>query len=497
MEQNQTKLLKRKEKERNELLRLEKKVPKINSYLKYLWVVVIIITIVYVADEIASNLPNIMKPYMIFDLFNIPNATDYNSAIDSQEYANAISLMSVATIPTYIITALLPLYKMLPDKFGRKPFLIINTVGMGVGMMICMLANHYLIYVIGMVLTGFFTPNDIQVIYIMEISPKKHRAKLCSITKGIALLSVSFIGVLKSAFYDSTILSSWKSVFLIPVILAIVIGLSCLILTRETPVYAENRINYLRKTDEERKADEEKAKAESAKAGGIKGALRYIKHSKQLKWIIIVLIIFQFAVGIKGWETEIMLSAGQSHSANNLFLIVEPIVYAVFAFFSGFLSDWLGRKKSCMIFGAFAMFGELAFLLLAKFAINQTLLLAISNGLMYGGLWSFSDALFFTLPVESTPTRIRSTVAGFITYCGAIGMLVGLIIGILFNKIGSSNMGTFQLITFIPFIAVSLILFSLKVRETKDIDIDNVEAEFAQAEALEEPQEEPQEDIEE
>ncbi|MCR5740835.1 MAG: hypothetical protein K6G38_00015, partial [Gammaproteobacteria bacterium] len=85
MEQNQTKLLKKKEKERNELLRLEKKVPKINSYLKYLWVVVIIITIVYVADEIASNLPNIMKPYMIFDLFNIPNATDYNSAIDSQE----------------------------------------------------------------------------------------------------------------------------------------------------------------------------------------------------------------------------------------------------------------------------------------------------------------------------------------------------------------------------------------------------------------------------
>ncbi len=62
-------------------------------------------------------------------------------------------------------------------------------------------------------------------------------------------------------------------------------------------------------------------------------------------------------------------------------------------------------------------------------------------------------------------------------------MIVGLVIGILFNKIGSSNMGTFQLATFIPFIIVSLVLFMLKVRETKDIDIDNVEAEFAKAEA--------------
>ena len=42
----------------------------------------------------------------------------------------------------------------------------------------------------------FFIPNDAQVIYIMEVSPEKHRAKLCSITKGIALLSVSLIGVL-------------------------------------------------------------------------------------------------------------------------------------------------------------------------------------------------------------------------------------------------------------------------------------------------------------
>ena len=44
-----------------------------------------------------------------------------------------------------------------------------------------------------------------------------------------------------------------------------------------------------------------------------------------------------------------MLAYGQTVEQNNLFLIVEPLVYAVFAFFSGFLADWLGRKISCII----------------------------------------------------------------------------------------------------------------------------------------------------
>ena len=277
------------------------------------------------------------------------------------------------------------------------------------------------------------------------------------------------------SFYDPATQSSWKGVFLIPVIITIVIGLSCIILTKETPVYIKNRKEYLQKTDEERALEVQENAEKSRQQGGIKGAWRYITRNKQLRWVCIVLIVFQFAVGIKGWETETMLAFGQSAEQNNLFLIIEPIVYAFFAFFSGFLADWIGRKKSCIIFALFAIFGQLAFVLLARLSINQTVLIAIANGLMYGGLWSLSDCLFFTIPAESTPTEIRSSVAGLITYTGAIGMIVGVVIGVVFPAIGSVNIGLFQLFTFIPIMVVSLVLFMLKVKETKDIDINDVQ----------------------
>ena len=199
---------------------------------------------------------------MIFDLFKVPN-----SDVNAQEYANAISLMAIATIPSYIITAVNPIYKTLADRFGRKIFLVINTAGMGLGMLICMIAPNVYVFIIGMCVMSFFTPNDMQVIYLMETAPKEHRAKLCSITKGIGLLSVSLIGVLRSIFYDPARLSSWRMVYLVPVLICLVISILALIFTRETPVFVESRLEYLEKSDEQREAERKAAAGNEVSIG--------------------------------------------------------------------------------------------------------------------------------------------------------------------------------------------------------------------------------------
>ena len=465
----------RKEREACELLKIDKRIEKSNRFVKLLLLSVIVVTIIYVVDEIASNVDGKMRTFMIYDLFHI----EYGNT-GSEAYSNAVSKLNIATIPTYIIFFFLPLYKMLADRFGRKLFIILNTVGMGVGMLICMVAPNYIIYLIGFVITTFFTPNDAQVIYIMEVSPEKHRAKLCSITKGIALLSVSLIGVFKTIFYKPEDLTTWRLVFLIPVILAFVIGLLSIFLTAETPVFLKNRKEYLEKTDEQREEERKQAEADKTKQGGIKGAFNYIIHNKQLRWIAIILIIFQIAVGVIGYENETMQFGGQADQLNSTFHIIEPIVYAIFAFFSGFLSDWLGRKMSCIIFGIVGILGEIAFIMIAKFmpyTDGQTILLAVSNGLMYGGLWSLSDCLFLVMPAESTPTNIRASVNGLITYTGGISKIIGLLVGILFPVIGgAANIGYFQLFVFVPVLAISVLLLALKVKETKGIDLDNIEA---------------------
>ena len=468
----------RKEKERRELLQLDRKQRQADRFMKFFWLTIIIITIIYVVDEIASNMDSKFRTFVIFDLFQTGAQASGNPKYDA-----AVSKLNIANIPIYMLFFLLPIYKTLADKLGRKLFIILNTLGMGLGMFLCMIANHYIVYLIGVVVTAFFTPNDAQVIYIMEVSPEKHRAKLCSVTKGIALLSVSAIGVFKAMFYKADDVTSWHLVFLIPVILAVVVGLLSIFLTSETPVFIKHRREELMKTDEEREEEKRQAEADKAKSGGIRGAWNYIIHNHQLRWIAIILLIFQIAVGVVGYENEAMGAGLQPDKYNTQFHFLEPLVYAAFAFASGFISDWLGRKKSCLIFGIVGAIGEIGFVLCAKFmdySMTQTMALALFNGLMYGGLWSLSDCLFLVMPSESTPTHIRASVGGLITYTGGVGKIIGLLVGIVLPPLlGSGNICYFQLFAFVPVMILSVILLMIKTKETKGIDMDHVEEELA------------------
>ncbi|MBQ8996251.1 MAG: MFS transporter, partial [Oscillospiraceae bacterium] len=369
-------------KKQQQLTVLRKKEEERLAALKHMVLIMIVLTIIYVVDEITSNI-NLMRPYAIFDLFKIPNAD-----AASTEYATAVSKMAVTTIPTYLFTALLPLYKTFSDKFGRKIFLVINTLGMGIGMLICMVAPNYIWFIIGAVVYGFFTPNDMQVIYIMEVAPKEHRATYASVTKGIALLSVSLIGVLRSIFYDPNDLTTWRRVFIIPVVVAIVVGLIAIFFLKETPVFIQGKIEELEQTDEEKKRLAEE-KAEKSKSNmSIKDTFKYMFHDTQIRSLILILTLFMCAVALTGYAAETMLAYGMTDAQMNVFYTVEPIVYAIFAFFSGFLTDWLGRKRSGILFGLLALVGEVVFVLCAVFGASP-IVLAVAQGLMYGGLWSF------------------------------------------------------------------------------------------------------------
>ena len=424
------KLEKRHEREAKELNRLKRAKAR-PAIMHGFWFLLVILTVIYIADEISSNVNGVMKPYMIFDLFRVPNADT-----KAPEYGSAISVMAIATIPTYILTAINPLYRTLADRFGRKIFLFINTLGMGLGMLICMTAANPYIFVVGTCLTGFFTPNDMQVIYLMETAPIKHRAKLC-----------------------------------IPVLIALVISVVAYVFTKETPVFLDRRIAYLEKSDEERAAEAAKGKSEN---GGLKEAFRYIVHTPQTRTLAILVFIFSIAVAMSGYVSEVLLAGGHmSNDDMNLFYIIEPIVYAVFAFFSGFLTDALGRKNSGFLFGLLAIIGQCVFVFGSKAGIGPVAL-ALANGLMFGGLWSLSDLLFIVLPGESAPTRIRATVMSLISYAYISNLIVTMLVGVFYDKIGSAKIGTFQLFFFVPFILITIAVLKLKVKETKDTDLSAV-----------------------
>ena len=448
------------------LLRLRQQEKESLDFLKNLTLIMVILTIIYVVDEITSNI-NLMRPYMIFDLFKIPNAD-----ATTTEYANAVSKMAVASIPTYLFMFLLPFYKALSDRFGRKYFLIINMIGMGLGMLLCMTASNYVWYLIGSVLYGFFTPNDLQVIYIMEVSPKERRATYCSVTKGIALLSVSLIGVLRSIFYDPNDLTTWRRVFLVPVLMAFAVGIASYFLLKETPVFLRQRIEDIENESGKTKKEitKEKVSEEKAYRGGIKESFKFMFGDPQVRSLVLILTIFMCAVALTGYSAETMLAYGQTDADMNTFYVVEPIVYAIFAFFSGFLTDWLGRKRSGILFGLLALIGEVVFVLCAIFHATP-IVLAVAQGLMYGGLWSFSDLLYIVVPSESVPTEIRASVVGLLQYTALSNMVVSILVGVLYQFIGSRNIGLIQLVFFVPFMLLSVLYVQKHLRETKDVDL--------------------------
>ncbi len=432
---------------------------------------VIMLTIIYIVDELASNMNSTMQPYMIYDLFKIPGA----SAL-TEEYSAAVGTMTLLTLPNYLIMLLSPFYKSLADKFGRKMFLIINTAVMGLGLGICMIAPNYIVYAIGILVVLFVQTNDVQVMYIMESAPARHRAKVCSATKAIALVGVSLIGVAKTVFYDPADLSSWRKVFLLPALFGIAVAIICIPLVKETPVFLTKKLKALKGEKEEENKEEQK---EDNKNGGVVNALKYIFSNKQMRSITIAGIIFCLATGVTGYYAtilEVASGAGAITAAQiNKIVIFFPFINGLVTFISGFLSDALGRKKACIVLSVLAVVGLATFIFGAGLGFNEYVI-GTAYGVFIGGLWSICDTLVLVMPSESTPTELRASVIGTMALIMGVGMaLSSILIAAGMNVVGSANIGMLCFAMTVPFMLIAIFLITKNVKETNGADLTNIE----------------------
>ena len=101
----------------------EKARPKKNMYFAYL---VLIIALIYATDEIASQIGTLMKTEIANDLF-------------SKYGESSVGLLDILSILVVPFQALGLLYRPLADRWGRKRFLLINTFGMSLAMLVIFL----------------------------------------------------------------------------------------------------------------------------------------------------------------------------------------------------------------------------------------------------------------------------------------------------------------------------------------------------------------------
>ena len=470
------KLAKQKLRREKEILKWEKEKarPKRNMYFVYL---VFIIALIYATDEIASQIGTLMKTEIANDLF-------------SNFGESSVGLLDILSILVVPFQALGLLYRPLADRWGRKKFLIINTFGMSIAMLVIFLSNNLFLYFVGAVLVQFFVPHDMHVVYIMESSPSKHRARTYSAIKFFANMAVMLIPFLRRMLMHDA--SEWRNVYIIPALVGVVTCFFALITARETDSFIDSRLRYLKMTDEEREAEKVQKNSENAQ-GGLIPALKFAMKHKQLKWLYITSALANIGfIGTINYQVIMSYGYAQNYISSGEFssftdelmnlISVGPVTEALFMFpvgcavsqvIMGFVSDSKGRKPAAIMTAVNCLLAFVAFSVGSVMFWNPYLV-GFLCGAFIGSYYSTNDVLIMMIG-ESSPTNLRSSTMSAQFIVTAIGVAVSYIISLpLITILGNSVTGIVSFALLVPGFIAAFFALVRKTNDTKGIDMDKV-----------------------
>ena len=254
---------------------------------------------------------------------------------------------------------------------------------------------------------------------------------------------------------------------MIPAIVGMVMGIVSLLAMPETPAYLKRRIARLEKSE-----DAEDSNSAEQSQGGVKDALKFIFGHKQMRAIALCAFIFVASTGGTNYYESIMKTGGMSTNDITTAMFFIPLVNAAMTAASGFITDFIGRKRSVIVHTVIALLGVISFVCCSNFGISPVLV-GISYGFFIGGLWSAADIMFILLPGESTPTNLRVSVVGTMGIMSGVGNVLSvamMTVGMLFIE----SIGFLYLGIAIPFLLLAMVILVSKVNETKGVDLTTV-----------------------
>lgn len=439
-----------------------------NSGSKYFLVLLSLIAVVNILDEVTSNLTVTVQSSFITEFFvNNPFLGKYYT------YEDGLALHSGIGVFTYVLGLFTPFYKALADKLGRKPLFFMSTLGMAAGLLIINLSTSYIMFLVGFAVISFFMGHDIQIIYILEEAPDKHRAKIYSLLKSFGILGVVLIPTLRDILMGNDP-TKWRTIFLVPALIGFAASVLVILFAKDTKVFVSERIAYLSRSYEDRQAEKalkKQQKQAQRNQSGVFNGVKYIFANKDTKMLIISHIIFDTAMpAIALYFESAMHRAGMNTSSITKALFMVPVIYASITFLSGFIADKAGRKATVTLFSSTCVIGYILFVVGILNGWNPYLIGSFA-GLYQGSYWIGRDYMNVMM-TEKVPTDIRASVVG------AEGLLViiGLVIGYASIIIGMTILPIWWacLAVSIPTVTVAAVLFVLKVKETKGANLDEI-----------------------
>lgn len=442
------------------------------SYSMYLLIMCIVVILVHAVDEVASNLGNMVQSSVITEFFVVNMGLEYNEGLAS---------MATLSIAVGQLALIAPFYKALADRFGRKMFLVLNTFGFAAGLLICSMANNFVMYAIGLAVINFFIAHDMQVVFILESAPSEKRATIYALTKCLGTFGLVLVPVLRRFFLDADA-TNWRPLFIFPAVIAVVVGIIGFIFIRETKVFVDNRIAFLEKPYEERypvkvkmTKEEKKAAKKSQRKAGVFPAIKYLfTNNKDLRWLTLTYIIVSAAmVPMSQYYESIMTTGGMTTAEITDAQFVYPFGFALVVMAGGLIGDKFGRKNTCVTMGTVSM---TSFCLFVFGVVNgwNSYFIGVLYSLFLGCYWTFTDYLAM-MATEKVPTDVRGSTLGAFSLLQFVGIFIGM--GSLIGGLAifpTAFVGTICAAIAVPVLVIGLVMLTAKVKETKGVDLDSI-----------------------
>lgn len=438
-----------------QITKLEKEKNKPN-YKAYPIILVILIALVHLLDTYASDVCTKVQSLYVNDFFVIERGLSFESGLQKA---------TIITTIGYVFTVIGPFYKALMDKIGRKPIFIINTAGMALGMILCWFSPNFIVFAVGQLCIVFFTMHDMQMLYIYEVAPSKWRSTLYFACKFLGVFGTIAIPLMRDRFVQADG-SGWRNVFIVPAVIGFVIFLMSAMVLKESPIFIDNRLNYLRNVGN-------KTEKQQEIKTGIFPAIKYIFTHSQLKWLAICIMVICTSMYAISMYYESYMSTVLSTEDVTKALYLQPIAMSVVYLLAGFISDKFGRKPASCIFSVTAVIGFIVFFVLTEKQVSP-IYVGIMLGVYLGSFWNVTDlnGMMFS---ESSPTELRGSIMGTQALLLGVGTAVSLVFCMVL--LSFIPLKTVMLIVGIPGLVIGSILTMIKLKETKGTDLSAVKYE--------------------